>query len=219
MHINFYKLLDYAPDPVPAKTILPKWYQNQPGYSEEEPTIKRCMPIFDNISMGYMLLSPCDIFVDSSKNSLMIASGEDVLNTHSLDQYSEYPIAEDMHQELLRIHPGWGIKTSPGTSTLFLAPAHRDSNLYPLSAVVDTDNFFADGYLSFFVKENTSFVIKKGDPLVQLLPFSRVACKMNLLDIEDGLTERQKIDDIIQPDGMHISGSYKKIFRSSKDFS
>jgi len=216
--INFYRLMDFAPEPVPSKNILPEWYQQQPGYHEGEPTVKRCMPIFDSMTMGYMLLAPCNISVESSKDKLAIASDEDVLSTHSFEQYSEYPIDAGMHQELLRIHPGWGIKTSPGVSTIFLAPTHRETHLFPLSAVVDTDNFFADGYLSFFVKKNSSFVINKGDPLMQLFPFQRSEYKMNLLSIEDGLKERKRLDDIIEPDGMHVSGTYKKQFMVKKNF-
>ena len=59
--------------PVPAYTMVPEWYKKTESYigGEKKPTesgdtlatIKRCMPVFDAISAGYLILLPADVWV------------------------------------------------------------------------------------------------------------------------------------------------------------
>ena len=59
--------------PVPASKIIPDWYKNLESYisGEKRPdgnasttaTAKRCMPIFDAISGGYLILTHSDLWV------------------------------------------------------------------------------------------------------------------------------------------------------------
>ena len=62
---------DYAPKP--ASAYIPDWYKNLESYmnGKKEPTgdgtsaatAKRCMPIFDAITSGYIIVSAADVHV------------------------------------------------------------------------------------------------------------------------------------------------------------
>jgi hypothetical protein len=63
--------------PIPAHGEIPSWYKNIDSYigQEKKPvgngsttaTIKRCMPVFDAMVSGYILLTYVDIFVSQKK--------------------------------------------------------------------------------------------------------------------------------------------------------
>jgi hypothetical protein len=60
--------------PKPASSYIPDWYKETKSYinNEKKPngqgsttaTIKRCMPVFDAINSGYIIPTPCDLWVD-----------------------------------------------------------------------------------------------------------------------------------------------------------
>ena len=77
--ISFYPFSDktslLAPKPVSATKSIPEWYKKQPGSIDEakflkqgvsSSTVKRCMPVFDHITAGYIISLPCDIYIDNS---------------------------------------------------------------------------------------------------------------------------------------------------------
>jgi hypothetical protein len=114
----------------------------------------------------------------------------------------------------------WSVKTPEGYSSLFINPIHGGSrNLLAVSGLIDTDSFISDGHLSFFVKSNNIFKIKKGTPIIQVIPFKRESWD----SIEVSVAEAK--DEILKQDGMgiivdkeHQLGGYKKIFHSTKSF-
>lgn len=224
--ITFFPKFDDLLPPVPATSLLPEWYKNQSGYDEfGGPTIKRCLPIFDAMSSGYLLLAQSDITVDSTNPAgLMVKSDNDfnnqLFNQHSLGQYDKYPISEEYHKSLLRVHPLWSVRTPDEYSTLFINPIHGGSdNIAAVSGLIDTDNFISDGHLSFFVKANTTFTIKKGTPIVQVIPIKRESWQAQEMSVEESFKAiRSQDDQGIVIDGAHQSGGYKKIFHVQKSF-
>jgi hypothetical protein len=195
--IQFYPFSEntasFAESPKPASKYLPEWYRKQPGVvglPEEQtaqgvvgPTIKKCMPIFDMLTAGYMITAPCDIYLDATNSEKLTYSVPpalrqfqgDLFASHSREQYSELPIDETKnHRDLLRIMPLWAIKTPPGYSAMFIHPQlSMDSPLWAFPGIIDTDSFIVDGHFSFLVDKTFKGVIKQGTPLVQVIPFKR----------------------------------------------
>jgi hypothetical protein len=192
--IRFYPFnastAEFAPAPIPASKLLPEWYKKQPGIVKNDQalpsgvvntTVKKCMPVFDLLTAGYIIVSPCDIYIDATdpeklSYSIPLAIKQfqsDIFASHAPEQYDEYPINKSLyHKTLLRIMPFWSVSTPAGYSTLFAQPFHRDeSELFAMSAIVDTDTFISEGHLSFLVKKGFKGTIKQGTPLVQLVPF------------------------------------------------
>ncbi len=60
--INFVTLSDNSNYPIPAIKALPDWYKSSKKYfSDGESTYKNCMPFFEGMYSGYVMLLPCDI--------------------------------------------------------------------------------------------------------------------------------------------------------------
>lgn len=234
--IKFYPYsemtMEFAPKPMPGVRYVPEWYKLQPGSINDEEfiaqgasgsTVKRCMPVFDAMTAGYIIGAPCDIHLDATnpeelKWSIPLgvkAIQGDMFSRHAPEQYQNYPINPDeYHKQLLRIMPFWAVGTEEGYSTLFMNPHHADeSPLWAFSGLVDTDKFISDGHLSFLVKKNFKGVIKQGTPLLQVLPIRREEWTSEIVDP----TKSKKIFENQRWDlrSTFING-YKNKFRSKK---
>lgn len=211
---------------IPAKNFIPDWYKSQDGYNHfNHPTIKRCIPVFDAMTQGYIMVAQSDITVDSNNPGGLIVNTDNdfdnqLISQHDIYQYDKYPIPEGYHRHVLRIHPMFGVQTPEGYSSLFINPIHGGSkNMVALTGLIDTDSFIADGHLSFFVKENTIFKIKKGTPIIQVIPIKRDAWEAEELSVEESIQAIRNQDNAgIIIDGQHQSGAYKKLFHSTKSF-
>lgn len=235
--IKFYPFSEdtsvFAPTPEAASKFLPEWYKKTPsvidnnGIAVGNPgtTVKKCMPIFDLITAGYVISAPCDIYLDSTNPerlqwsipSALISYQGDMFATHAPQQYENLPIDRSQyHKELLRIFPFWAVGTPKGYSVIVLQPAYSDPGpLTALQAIVDTDSFITDGHLSFLVKKDFKGIIKQGTPLIQVIPFKRESWQKDISSVEESASifqlQRLKLRS------MFYNG-YKSLFRSKKDY-
>lgn len=188
-------------------------------------TIKRCMPIFDAMTAGYMIVAPCDIHLDATNPEklewqipLTLQSLKaDLFATHAPEQYENYPIdPEKYHKQLFRILPTWAVGTDPGYSVLFTNPYHTDdSPLWAFTGLIDTDGFVSDGHVSFLVKKGFKGTIRQGTPLYQLIPFKREEWSSEVVDPADAKTlfNSQRLN--LRSTFMN---GYKNKFRSKKEY-
>ena len=225
----------FAPQPQPSSRFLPEWYRQQPASVGEDKlflpkggvnsTIKRCMPVFDLMTAGYMITFPMDIYIDATNPDKIEWSvpqaisnfGMDMVAQHSPEQVSHYPINKELyHNQVFRILPFWSVKTPPGYSALFLHPFHRDDLPFQaFSAFVDTDKFISDGHFSMFIKKGFQGIIKQGTPLVQVIPIQREPWSMEIVPVKKAKIEIEAQRLSIRSLFKH---SYKEKFRSKKDF-
>jgi hypothetical protein len=236
--IKFYPFndatLEFAPAPKPGIRFVPDWYKAQPGSKNDEAsipqgfatsTVKRCMPIFDAMTAGYILGAPCDIYLDATDPEKLSWSlpihikkyEHDLFSFHSPEQYENYPINPDeYHKQLLRVMPTYAVGTEEGYSTFFMNPHHTDdSPLWAFSALVDTDKFISDGHLSFLVKKNFKGVIKQGTPLVQVFPVKREEWSMSIATAAESRKEFNTQRNVLR--STFLNG-YKNKFRSKKEY-
>jgi hypothetical protein len=235
--INFYPFIEetlvIAPKPEVSSKFLPDWYKKTPpvinnggiSFGMLGTTVKKCMPIFDLISAGYIISTPCDIYLDATNPERLewsIPSGiislqGDMFAVHAKEQYENLPINKEIHhKDLLRIFPFWAVGTPKGYSALFLQPAYADgSPLTALQALVDTDNFITDGHLSFLVEKGFKGTIKQGTPLIQIIPFKRESWSKNFITVE-------KSEEVYETQRLRLravfSNAYKNLFRSKKEY-
>jgi hypothetical protein len=237
--IRFYPFseasVEFAPKPKLSARFVPEWYRSQPSHKGDQEmipgagvaasTVKRCMPIFDGMTAGYMLSAPCDIYLDATNPEKLEWSipmplqqfKADLFAFHSPEQYENYPVdPEKYHKQIFRIMPGWAVGTDEGYSTLYTNPYHSDdSPLWAFGAIVDTDRFITDGHLSFLVKKDFKGTIKQGTPIAQLIPFKREAWESEIVDAKESRETFDKQRFNLR--STFING-YKNKFRSKKDY-
>jgi len=211
--LQAYPLLaDIFPLPEPGSKSVPDWWRSQPSIIGENPhtpeqgvlklTVKKCQAFFDAMSTGYILKVPVDIYIDTTDNKIdiqlpveMERFKNELLSRHSMEQVSSMPFDKNIYCEIiLRIHPTWMVKTPKGYSTLFMNPMHQaPTPLNAVEAVVDTDNLWSDGHLSFLVQKNFKGILKQGTPLVQVFPFKREEWEMEVdKDFDQAKTNLQR---------------------------
>jgi hypothetical protein len=122
--------------PKPASRLVPDWYKNTQSYTngERKPsgngntsaTIKRCVPVFDAITAGYIIESPADVFV-SIKDGQQWFEWSDfgLIEFHPIEQAPEHPDKKPFSYP--KWTNPWAITTPKGYSTLFVQPFHRES--------------------------------------------------------------------------------------------
>lgn len=236
--VRFYplneKTTEFADPPEPMSRHLPEWYRRQPAtlHSKDElkngivkATIKKCMPIFDGMTAGYMLSMPCDVYIDASNPESLTHSVPQAMNMfkgdlfaqHAREQYSEYPLdTEIYHKDVFRINPLYIMETDKGYSTLFIQPLNGDKT--PLSlfgAIVDTDRYASDGLFTFMVKKGFQGIIKQGTPLIQAIPFKREDFSSEVLTPAD--TKKMASKQRLSTRSVFLNG-YKNRFRSKKEY-
>jgi hypothetical protein len=240
--------------PKPATLFVPDWYKNMESYvgKEKKPTsdgqtagtIKRCMPVFDSITQGYIITTYTDIFVSQKlieygDKEHFEKTGETILldtktikkkklsptipwyewpslgpiNFHPIEQAPNHPYENGAPYPKL-MNP-WGIKTPPGYSTMFMAPAHRENIFTIMPGVVDTDTYTVP--VNFpMVLTNVKFegLIPAGTPIAQIVPFQRESWAMELGKHEDVVEQSLAFTKI----RTRFFDAYKTMHRQVKEY-
>jgi hypothetical protein len=228
----FPQMVDAFPEPEPSSKNTPEWFRKIPGFydNDQSPssgvqklTVKKCMAFLDILTSGYILKAPFDIYIDTTEGKQVFdvpQSMKQFVSTpmtgmHDMRQISGYPINKDQYiDHIFRVNLVWLVKTSPGYSSIFINPQHReDSPLFAISAVIDTDSFASDGLFSFLVKNNFKGFIKQGTPLVQVIPFKRTNFVSKIVRSMDEVKKINKQRNIIRS---VFNSGYKKQFWKKK---
>ena len=210
--------------PQPSSKILPEWYQKTDSYINQKretngkgitnATIKKCMPVFDAITAGYIITSPADVFVSIKEGEQYFEwASLDLIGFHSVWQN---PLHPDKNQHPFpKWHNPWAIKTPKGYSTLFIQPMHRESLFTVFPGVVDTDTYTAPVNIPFVIKDpKFEGLIPKGTPIVQVIPFKRENWEMKI-------GSKKEFDSHVRSTNLLLTrffDRYKSMFWSRKEY-
>ena len=226
--ILFTDTMGVIPDyfPAPAKTFTPKWYKDTRSYIDDKKvlidgypstTIKKCVPVLDVMTAGYIIPTWADIWVTIKNGNYTFDSGAknmkfDYHPTTQLKNYPGNPNGDGAHKF---INP-WSIRTPKGYSCFFMPPAHNPNPYFEvLSGLVDTDSYYAPVNFPFFFKtKDFEGLIPAGTPIVQVIPFKREKWKMEFGKAKDE-TESAKIVYELRT---NIFNSYRNRFWNKKEF-
>lgn len=174
--------------PMPATKVIPDWYKKTPGYTESKKintvdkiinhTIKKCIPVFDAITAGYILFTPVDLDISTVDGQpYYFWASQDAIEFHGGQQL---PLHPDKNTESLpKWINYWGVKTPKGYSCLFIPPMHHPNVFNILPGVVDTDVYSAPVNFPFVLKDpNFQGFIPAGTPMAQVIPIKRNTWKM-----------------------------------------
>lgn len=224
----------------PSIDVLPEWYKNMPSVGmvhgrsgeKEDLTIKKCMPVFDALSQGYVLVTTIDyeFLYDANSESSMFkyAGANDTfpITMHQVSQLPGFNFSDEHIEYAYKWYNPYSIKTPDGYSVLFTNPLDRtDLPFTTMSGVVDTDKYFAPVQFPFFMKKGFSGIIPKGTPVVQIVPFKRDEWKANIDDsISDNIiNEHKKLSTEYEKnrydkDGGLLGNIYKRRYRVIKKY-
>jgi hypothetical protein len=216
--------------PLPASKYLPEWYQNAQSYwndtkkpQREQPftTVKKCIPVFDSITSGYILRTNQDMYVDQTDNGPYFHWREDaspkpgklpLISEHSEFQAQGHPLNDYGYQ--LKLDNPWLIKTPKGYSCMFIPPMHRENPIVILPGVIDTDRYYERVHFPFNLKEkNFEGMIPAGTAIAQVVPFKRESYKMEVTkpDTQKQLSTGMKT-------GSKLFDAYRNLFWVRKEY-
>lgn len=173
--------------PQPAKTAVPEWYKKGEAYFKdangvEHAAMKACIPFLDVMISGYMLVTPVDIKVTLEGDKQHVTWSTE--NEHYKDLIGERPkaLGETIPRPAGHSPNGlvwsskWGWKTPRGWSSIVTHPYNRhDLPFTTLSAFVESDKYFSNGNIPFFLREGFEGVIPAGTPFAQVIPIKRAS--------------------------------------------
>lgn len=175
-------------------------------------TIKKCMPVFDAMTGGYIIPTPMDVYV-SQRDGLPWyewAAGTSI-EFHPVQQAPNHPGFNGAPYPKW-INP-WAIKTESGYSCLFVQPFHRESVFTILPGIVDTDTYYSAVNFPFVLNDVTfEGMILAGTPMAQVIPFKRDSFKMQV----SKNTEPQAV--ITRKLRSRIFDSYRNQFWNRKEY-
>jgi hypothetical protein len=225
MNITFTNTIPFDIDaPQPASKFIPEWYTDMDSYigKKKKPigenrtsaTIKRCMPVFDAITSGYIITLPADVHVSIKEgNQFFEWAAFNLVAFHSVHQAPKHPAIKPYDYPKW-MNP-WSIKTPKGYSTLFVQPFHRESVFTILPGIVDTDTCTAPVNFPMTINDpNFEGLIPKGTPIAQVIPFKREDWKMKIGSEKD-LKEQDRIAKQLNT---KFFDRYKGMFWSKKEY-
>ena len=216
------------PKPKPASEYIPQWYKEAKAYMSPEgkkaptldgtpmATIKRCMPVWDMMTAGYILETPYDIYIRQTPEGPYFQWGanEAVVFQH-MDQFQNHPYSRYINYAVRIVVP-WSIKTPKGWSVMVMEPQHHEpSPIACASGIVDTDNYSL--LINTFLKlrdPNFEGMIPAGTPFLQVVPFKREMWTSAL----GGDKERKKHTSDGKMFDRVFFDRYKKFFWSRKEY-
>lgn len=212
---------------VPASKIIPEWYKNtpieipeiEPYTKPHTPTIKRCMPVLDYMTTGYVIRATYEVNIKQYVDEKFF-TGFDFKCRHTDNYIGKHPWHqaqvkfENKKHHYLKINQPWHITTPPGYSCMIFDPYYRFRKEYSIfPGVVDTDKHNEPIGLVGVIKEE-NFVIKPGDPLVVVFPFKRDDWQMKLTQRTDEW-ERSSYKYRLST---YWAGIYQRLMHSKKSF-
>jgi hypothetical protein len=211
--------------PKPASRLIPDWYKNTNSYTsgDKKPdgagnttaTIKKCMPVFDAMTAGYIIESPADIYVSIKDGGQWFEwSDFNLISFHPVIQAPLHPDKKLDYQYPKWNNP-WSIKTPKNYSTLFVQPFHRDSIFTILPGMVDTDQYSSPVNFPFVINDPTfEGLIPAGTPIAQVIPFKKDDWNMHKGNQED-LIHQARAAKALQS---KFFDRYKSMFWTKKEY-
>lgn len=204
--IEFIALDKYAfevcPKPFPASQALPQWWKDATPYikslknpdgkkiiienGESNASFKKCTPMLDLLSSGYIVPLWADVQVKIENNSPYISwrVQKNVFEVHS---GQEVEIPYGYYKDQFKFLNQWLPKLPKGYSALIIScPGYVNSPFKAMQAIIDYDKTTHPLYPPVYIKENFEGIIEKGTPMFQIIPFKRDSWESKFSFLKEG---------------------------------
>jgi hypothetical protein len=183
--------------PIPAKDCIPNWWKDVSQYditdsnpygknfNHQTKTFKKCMPLIDMMTSGYMVLLNADIQVTNGKDiSWRVAN--DIVKFETFESAKLIDRPEGFNENVIRYYGGFVARTPKGYSSLITHPfAYQSLPFRTMTGIVDTDSAILPIEPLFWMKDSFNGVIKRGTPIAQVIPFKREYWKAEYDEYEE----------------------------------
>jgi len=201
-----------VPKPFPAYKGVPAWYREMPGVENNKMTVKKCVPVLDAITSGYLITLAADVEV--TDQGIKNFSKVKMVSAHHKEQTLNLVVPPEYDEQPYKWENFFVVKTPKGYSTMFVHPLNRtDLPFMSLSGVVDTDKHPIPVNFPFLIRKDFRGIITAGTPLIQAIPFKR----------ESWTSEVDDTSPVRLPENFHTIhnppfGYYKKHWWSRKQY-
>lgn len=214
--------------PKPASEYIPEWYKKAKPYTDPSgkkaptldgtpyATVKRCMPVYDMMTAGYIMETPYDIYVRQTEDGPYFQWGNtDAIVFQDVKQFQNHPYSRDINYAV-RITIPWSVKTPKGWSIMVMEPQHHEQGpITCASGIIDTDEFSIPFNMFLKLRDpNFEGMIPAGTPFLQIIPFKREAWKSEL----GGEKEKQKFNFDVAKFKTVFFDRYKKFWWNKKEY-
>ncbi len=203
--------------PRPARDFMPDWFKRLPAVDKAHLTpknngltVKRCMPFLDAMTTGWILPLGATVRLEIADGGKTVNAGWDfdrvMVSYHGKHQVAGHP---HLPRPPSKFHNYWTIRTPPGWSCLFTPPLNRASPVFEIaSGVVDTDQYVSPIHFPFFATADDGlYVLEKGTPLVQVIPFRRtdtaLSAEIRAETQDDAVARKRVFRNTIAGDGWY----------------
>lgn len=217
------------PHPVPASGCMPAWYKTMSSKMDEHkpshinnPTMKVCPGIHDILKLGYMVPAWCDFYIDLTNPDRGVgfesSSGDDFLDIFPLSASRGFTFPEGHAPMFLKFRSPWRIQSTDNLSVLVTAPKYQFNNSYTVyDGAMDVGPFIADVNFIISVKQGSYIEFKRGEPLLQLIPFETNSFKSDVKPVDDSIYAKWKQQ--MRSMKSYAFGGFFKTFHKNKTFS
>lgn len=179
--------------PVLAKSVQPDWWKQMKTHQDvrgvKTQTLRSCPAMDDWLKSGYYILANRDINVrfvtghDDTEGMECYVEGDDFATAspshpsmqfeHSFAYFDDGGPVKDA----FKLRLGWNITLPAGYSAMYLDPfLFQNRNFGVWQGIIDADTFTTNTDTTqciLYAKSRKDFTIKKGTPIVQVLPYKR----------------------------------------------
>lgn len=184
---------------------MPEWFKNAPVHESDyngnkisrmhpggtTNTFRGCNPFLDTLTGGYIFQLAADVEFQFNGQEFVPKWLVDypLVQAQGHYQTNGIPRTDSRSYTSWKWVAGWQITTPRGYSTLFTHPFNRhDLPFRTYSGIVETDKFELQTDFPFQLNINTDkdhFLIKKGTPICQAIPFKRDNWKSEIVKYDE----------------------------------
>lgn len=169
----------------PAKYFIPKEFKNMP-YSldekdlmQQKKTAKSCPSFVEILREGYVIPSPCDIYLSYNKEidnwKWQVPSAYDWMDIsiHPPFQFKDY-YKDTNIKYVFKINSLWNVYTPKGYSVRQIPMFYHNNKDFEVAyGVIKSDVFHQINPQILFISDKDEIIIEKGTPLCYIVPFKR----------------------------------------------
>lgn len=178
---------------LPAKKVIPSWVKCARDEAvKNQASVAKCPGIIDIMTTGFIVVSPYDMEVQSSDDSIITYANpeiEDLLGKPPAQTQAGDSIAKHIpkrpwsNKSILKINTPWHIK-SEYKFMMIPIPYAESFGFESCSGILDP-SISSEINIQGYVNGYGSLEIKAGDPLCQLIPITQDTYEFEVRDMND----------------------------------